>query len=254
MEWKSIFWAGLIIFFMTGCKDPAPGPEPDPCLDAQPFTAHINMYEHVGDSLIRTDRALLYNVVTFEASAGYTFRWSIGEDDRNFEGRTVTLRFLEDAVGPVPVRLYVTSRPNPCVPDDNGLDTVEQVLRIIPWYEAPIIGKYKGQFASRPGEEQVVEIKYISPEEVPEAEPHGGFQFLDINKGCVIDYQLFHRLKRGAMAMGFNAYDNYIDDCRGPKAWYFLEHPDTLSLECSYAEVNSTERFYDSFRGSRVRD
>ncbi len=180
---------GLVSTLCLACQEQNVEPVPDPCAEAQPFTAQIVMKEHVGDSLIETDRILLYNEVTFETQGrGYqSYQWTIGEDDRVFTSSRVTLRFLEDAVGPINVRLIAEGTPNPCLVGDNGMDTVEQVLQVIPWSEAPIVGRYRGAFASNPNDNtQVVEVRYISVKEDPSTEPFGGFELVNINKGCYL--------------------------------------------------------------------
>ena len=231
-------------------------PAPDPCAEAQPFTAHFAIKEHVGDSLIETDRSLLYNNVTFEAPGGYqSYQWTIGEDDRTFTTSKVTLRFTEDAVGSIPVRLIAEGKPNPCVVGDNGMDTVEQVLQVIPWSQTPIVGRYQGAFASDPeGNTQVVEIRYISVEEDPSTEPFGGFELVNINKGCHLNRRSVFQMSRGARAMGFNAHEDFIDGCKGPAAWLKLNALDTLSVIYSYGELGNINRLEDQFTGIRIKE
>jgi len=53
-----VWWLGLLLLVGVACKEDE-APPPDPCTEAQPFTADFTILEHVGDSLIATDSVLL---------------------------------------------------------------------------------------------------------------------------------------------------------------------------------------------------
>jgi hypothetical protein len=118
--------------FMYQCKEKVELPSPtDPCLALEPVTANFLIKEAVGDSLVETDRVLMFNSVQFEAIGAYdSYEWQVGTDERTFTDKKFSLRFMDDATGStVPVRLIVKGKPNStCFPSDNGIDTIHQKL------------------------------------------------------------------------------------------------------------------------------
>ncbi len=229
---------------------------PDPVVNKDPFDADFTVNEHVGDSLVATDSVLIYSVVSFEPIIAYdTYQWTVGEDERTFTEPTVTLRFTEESEGTILVRLIAKGKANPLVKDDDGIDTVAHTFHVIPWSEAPIIGKYQGYFASQPDDKtQVVEVRYISPQEDPSTEPFGGFELINVNQGCELTRNSgVVQLSRGARACNFDAYQNFIGKCTGPDAWLKLQSSDTLNIDYSYGELGSSNRFKDQFTGVRVK-
>lgn len=254
-------YSAVLLLFCFSCKDEPEVPL-DPCQDAQPFTANFHIEEHVGDSLVVSDSILFYNLVTFEAPGFYSsFEWKIGEDVRTFDTRRVTLRFLEDAVGEIPIRLIATGPPNTtCYPMDNGIDTLEQTLHVITWKQAPMIGKYKGYFDSNPDDDQqVVEIKFISSQEDISYEPFGGFELINIDKGCfpfpkINNTNLWNFINRGVKAMKFDASHTYFYECNAPIAWLTLQSKDTLNVDFTYGELGTESRIQDKFIGVRVNE
>lgn len=258
-------YISAFLLFCFACKDEPEIPLVDPCLDAQPFSASFLIQEHVGDSLVVTDSTLFYNLVTFQAPGNYSaYEWKIGEDERTFTTSRVKLLFLDDMVGEIPVRLIARGAPNTaCFPEDNGIDTIEQTLHVIAWKDAPIIGKYQGYFASNPADDQqVVEVKFITLEEDIRYEPFGGFELINIDKGC-LPYPitnntiLWNYINRGAKALEFNAYNftrKYFYNCNAPNAWLTLQGEDTLKVDFTYGQLGTDDRFKDKFTGVRVNE
>ena len=251
----------LALLFMGSCNENPTPPDPyDPCEYERPISADFLILENVGDSLVATDSVLLYSFVTFRAK-GYatSYRWKIGEDERVFTDRKVQLRFLDDAVGEIIVQLIVEGTPNTkCFPTDNGTDTVEYTFHVVEWGDAPIIGKYEGYFESNPAKkDEIVELKYTSPQEDPKAGPFGSFELYNINKGCNMpkthEMSVWARVQRGARAFRFDA--NYAGEvnnfynCDAPNAWLSLNGSDTLVVDFSYSATDRTVRIDDKYIG-----
>jgi len=251
--------AGLLV--ITACEKENP-PPPDPCKEISPITADFIIQENVADSLVETDSVLMYNSVTFQATGSPgTYTWKIGRDERTFSGHAVSLRFLDDAVGEIPVQLIVEGRPKTeCFPEDDGIDTLVQTFHVIEWGEAPIIGKYEGYFESNPDKkDEIVEVKFITPEEDISFEPNGGFELINIDMGCKPfprekNTSLWNYISRGARALKFDAYEgsrSYFYNCNAPNAWLDLYSSDTLVIDFTYGSIGTEERFEDKFIGVR---
>src|SRR5687768_709969 len=178
----------LIIFCwilcLSGCEK-TPEPEPDKCKDAVRFEADFSTFETVGDSLIPTDKILLYSPVTVRPKEEYaTYHWQIGNDQNVSTNKQYTLLFTELATD-VEVRLIATRPASECFPDDKTIDTVYHTFSVVPWGEAAIIGRYVGSYSRTPNLVDTVEIKYTATAESPA--PYGEFNVLNINRGCDIE-------------------------------------------------------------------
>lgn len=247
------------LFIITACEKE--NPQIDPCAETIPITADFLIQENVGDSLVVTESVLLYNSVTFQATrSASSYTWKIGEDERTFTEPIVQLHFLDDAVGEIFVQLVVEGSPNTeCFPEDDGIDTLVRTFHVIEWNDAPIIGKYEGYFESKPEKkDEIVEVKYTSPEEDPKAGPYGDFELYNINKGCNLVPQEYNasvwvREKRGARAFRFDAnYGgtvNYLYNCDAPNAWLNLYSSDTLVIDFTYSSPERDKRLEDRFIG-----
>ena len=256
MKHSWVFLSSFLLFLLVlACRPESPGPVKEPCEDASPFTANFQILEMVGDSLIETDQVLMFNRVQFRSRRRYrSYTWKIGEDQRVFTDPTVTLRFDKDALGPITVTLIATTNEsNSCFPDDNKIDTLTKTFTVISWDKAPITGEYVGTFGQEPTEKQVVEVRYISPFENVRYEPYGGFELININKGCNLDVKptVWGELDRGAYAMYFDGYGTYHDGCLGPMAWLRLYGKDSLLVRFSTGTLDSKERTSDIFFGVR---
>ena len=246
----------VLCLFMFACK-PTP-PSPIVCENATPFTADFQILENVGDSLIETDKVLMFNRVQFSSKKRYrTYQWQIGTDPRSFNDPEVSLVFHEDAIGLIPITLIATTAENnPCFPDEPKIDTLTKFFQVIEWKDAPIIGKYEGTFSSNSNDIQIVEVRYISKEENVRYEPYGGFQLINVNKGCNLEANptVWSSSDRGSSAMYFDAYGTYHDGCLGPLAWLRLVGNDTLQVEFSTGTLSSSsQRNYDTFTGIRLK-
>ena len=230
----------------------------DPCRDAKLFEADFTIKEHVGDSLVETDVVLAYNLVTIEAKEDYdSYEWSIGGDTRTYTSKSVTLRYLDDAVGPIDVSLVAKKKPSECLPTDPGIDVVRKRFTVLPWGQAPIIGRYRGYFGSDNArrDPQVVEVAFVPEEVMPGSPPSafGSFVFININKGCNPDAKhLTRTLERGARTIWYQGFVG--EGCLNPSAWFGLQGNDTLKVSFSQkVNANVETRTADTFTGTRVR-
>lgn len=256
----------LSLLWLAMCREkPEPVRPVDPCLGKKPVTADFTIKENVGDSLVETNQVLMYNFATFEAVGEYdSYEWQIGDDERVFTGKKVSLLFLDHLAGlRIPVRLTVKGQPDrSCFPTGKSVDTLTKSFTVIRYEQAPIVGRYEGYFGSDQNTKEVVEVKYVSPEEVPVSEPFGGFDLTNINRGCnttgilINNFSVWNSIDRGSRALRFDAYRGasvYVYDCQAPEAWLRLRGNDTLVVNFSTGQLGSTVRNKDHFVGSRIR-
>lgn len=81
---KFIILALPLLFVLAGCKRTMVPPDPpkDPCSTFTYVAPKILVRERVGDSLVLTDKVLIYNTAVFETSEKYErYEWLIGEDE-----------------------------------------------------------------------------------------------------------------------------------------------------------------------------
>lgn len=243
----------IFVLLLAACK----ADKLDPCEGVPRLSADFKIQEVVGDSLIETDKVLMFGYVTFSMPnvALRSYKWTIGEDPREFTDRNVTLRFPREAIGKIDVQLIVsTSSPNSCFPDDPLVDTVVKSFEVIDWKDAPMIGKYEGAFGSTPNMKDTVELRFISMEENIKYEPYGGFELININKGCNLnpDTPGLWQGGRGVYATSFEARSSYFYGCNGVDAWLMLQGEDTLKVDFSTGNLDNEDRSQDSFLGIRI--
>jgi len=253
-KWLSFLIIASPLFF-SRCEK-TPEPKPDKCKDAVRFEADFATYEAVGDSLIPTDKILLYTTVTVRPKEEYdTYHWQIGNDQNVSTNKQYTLLFTELANN-VEVRLIATRATTDCFPDDKTIDTVYHSFSVVPWGEAAIIGRYLGSYSRTPNLVDTVEIKYTATAESPA--PYGEFNILNINRGCDIE-----KYPNGACPgynRGYRAFEITSRDCKkcpGTKGLVVLTDSDTIEANLTYGDTTKwgtvpLPRLEDTFLGVRV--
>ncbi len=115
----------------------------NPCLGVK--KANFKMFEIVKDSLFETDKALTYNYVVFQADEDYeSYTWTIGDDPTIRTTKKVRVFFPEPTI-PLTIRLVAKRKPRPdCIPNDDGIDTIEKTFQAVKYNDALILGKYQG--------------------------------------------------------------------------------------------------------------
>ena len=133
----------VLLLFLGNCQKCKKDPAPDPCLGVK--KANFKIYETVKDSLFETDKAIIYNFVTFEADGDYdSYTWTIGDDTRTWTTKKVVLRFtvVTDVIN---IKLVATRKPRPdCIPNDTGTDTIIKPFQIVEHSQSLVLGKFKG--------------------------------------------------------------------------------------------------------------
>jgi hypothetical protein len=108
--------------------------------------------------------------------------------------------------GSIPVRLIATRPPNTgCFKNDDGVDTLTQVMTLMPWQDqrAPIYGKFQGSNSDAPRDTFTVRIyqgaNFYYPNN-PAAEPTN--YVVGVPKGCRYAYHNVGLTWRGFTASG----------------------------------------------------
>lgn len=244
------------VTFMSGCDE---SPADDPCRDAVPFEAGFYIKEAVGDSLVITDKALLYASVAFEAADNYDdYEWQVGSDQNVSTSKKYTLLFTE-TVDDVEVRLIAKKAAGPCFPDDKTVDTVYQTFSIVQWNDAAVIGRYAGSYERTPALKDTIEIKYTETIENPA--PFGEFNIININRGCNLDEIYPHAClgwQRGYRAFMLTSGGAYCKDCPLPIGLIKLVDENTIQAEITYGDTTQwgtspMPRLADKFIGTRIQ-
>ena len=182
---------GLAGSSLAGCRD-KPQALPDPCAGQRANPLTMQFIEAFGTPT--PDTAYNNQPVALQGpGAPYTsYQWLIGAVDQR-TGRTAVVSFDQRTLGSIPVRLIATRPPNTaCFKNDDGVDTLTQMLTLMPWRDqrAPIYGKFQGSNKDTPRDTFTVRI-YQGPNFVypnnPAAEPSN--YLLGIPKGCRTPYR-----------------------------------------------------------------
>lgn len=264
----------VALLLMIACKHSTVTPF-DPCKDAVPFKAGLQISEIHGDSLVETDTVLINTTVSFKATSPLlnyaTFEYQIGGAPAIItEKKEVRLYFDDRNVSPgdlIKVRLIAKGVPNTkCFPNDKSVDTIEKSFRIIHWKDAPIIGKYAGYFGSdvNKTDKQVVEVRYLKPDSLY---TYGSFDLFNIDKGCNSTvsnpnflpdpYNILSTLTgaRFMVISGGGRGAGFANSCHAPSGVLQLKNRDTITAKFTYSKsVNEiTPRINETFSGVRIK-
>ena len=198
---------GLSVVFFACQKNEL---KPDICEDAEQFQADFSILEAVGDSLVITDKVLLYSSVSFQAGGDYDgYEWRVGNDQNVSNKKIYTLLFSE-IQSDIEVRLIATKAASPCFPIDKTVDTAFHIFSVVPWENAAILGKYVGSYGRTPQLIDTVEISYAATAENPD--PFGEFNILNINQGC--DVEKYPHQACPGWSRGYRAFAIKTDLCK----------------------------------------
>ncbi len=260
------------VLLVIACRHHAVVPH-NPCRDAVPFKAGLQISEIRGDSLVETDTVLINTTVSFKAKTPLlsyaTFEYRIGAMDTVTDKNEVRLYFDDRNVSPgelIKVRLIAKGKPNlACFPNDKSVDTVEKSFRIIHWKDAPIIGKYAGYFGSDKAktDKQVVEVRYLKPDSLY---TYGSFELFNIDKGCNTTitnpyllpnpYNVFSK-RTGAKFMVFSGGGEsggvFVNSCHAPAGVLLLKSRDTVTAKFTYSKAPGELRINETFEGVRIK-
>jgi hypothetical protein len=167
-------------------KDIAPEPCTDPrnptcdnynpCIDAQPTSADFTIEEivdgddagYLGQELrYPTDTGCTNNPIVFTCKQKADSTWWIFDDVEMRpewqQKRSFTQKFF-NPFNPFDIqRVKITcvvkrNKPNPCFPDDNGMDTVSKMFTNVHPFQAGFRGKFLGTLKHKPDSSFVVDI------------------------------------------------------------------------------------------------
>jgi len=168
------------------CNDPRNKacPNYNPCLDAKETSAAFTMEENVVLNLNRrlmapnhfirydTDTCKRWNDIIFTCTQKADSIWWIFEDDemrpqwqqkQSFSIKFGSPRVFQTQPEQVKIRCIVkNNKPNPCIPNDNGIDTFTRYMVYMPVYQAGFIGTYSGSLSSNPDSVFKLTLKFDS--------------------------------------------------------------------------------------------
>ena len=159
---------------MQSCnhKDDPVKPKPiDTCEGRRNLVPEIIIYENrakANSPVLVKDTVLTANDISFEAPEGFSeYSWRIGDDEREFNVRKISFRFLEPW-GFLSLRLIV-KYPLECFNYPKEYDTLYRSIYIKHLYKAKIMGEYLGAHDDNPNDTFSVRIKIRYQEEIGRA-------------------------------------------------------------------------------------
>ena len=142
-----------------------------PCNGVLPTSAAFTMEEVVnaptngwptGDRIVYdTDTCRNWNNIVFTCTQKADSIWWIFDDTEMRpewqQKQSFSIRFGSPG-GPLqtePERVKITcvvknNKPNPCFPDDSGIDTFTRYMVYMPWWQTGFIGRFRGSFTYKP--------------------------------------------------------------------------------------------------------
>jgi hypothetical protein len=252
----------LMLLAFVACKKKQSDPEiPDP-------PASFKIEENVGGKWVETPSVLVYNGVRFTASDLYeSYKWTIGYDTRTFTTRVTGLSFPDGGDNFVNIRLIAKKKAQHIKDTkDDGVDTLTRTMSILKWEESRIIGRYKGHVTTRPDDEFIMSVKYITYGSEP------GFYIKGINKDCVgspegslyggsTRYYANEGLENcvpGATGLYFNANGWVGGGCKNPMGLAYLTSQNDIQVDYQITEQDAQDwknfiKTNETFVGTRIQ-
>jgi hypothetical protein len=159
MKNKTYFTIGLLLLgllvALLGCRPDKKDDPVNPCAKAKLPQAVIMVddgsKEYYPDSteFFSLDTVDAY-AVRFSCTTSYDeYAWTVGTDPKVHQTKSFTLRF-NDAYNNIKVQLIGKRKPNECIPNDDGIDTVVKYITTVWPDRRPIHGTYLGYNESDP--------------------------------------------------------------------------------------------------------
>ena len=188
MKQITLLCVSIVLLFMVSCKKKTPI---DPCANYDnkiPYAA-ISCQVNV-DFLVEVDTILTFegagNPVLFKTTKPYnSYKWTIGNDDRTWTTPTVYLTFMGEGGGNTPITMIGKRTPDPCNPNDKGIDTLRTKLYVKRWNAfyptEPYMfeGVWSGYLTKEPNRKFDITIKNW-----PEEDYYDGLRIHNIPLGC----------------------------------------------------------------------
>lgn len=158
------FVFAVFVLVVCSCKKK----HDNPCEGLLPPKAEFAFKEILTDTAFYADTVFRDNYVNFVALKNYkSFLWKIGDDPRNFTSAGFNLSFINN-LGTINVTFTGHDAPNKqCFPDDNGMYQGTKPLTIVEQFNkatltvSPLVGRYRGAFATTPSDTFTVRINYF---------------------------------------------------------------------------------------------
>lgn len=254
-----LFFLGVGLIGISGCREDCTDetnidcPNYDPCYWERPTSADFTITQGVGYNEQRSyfsSDTFMTGFITLQALGNLDgYEWHIGSDNRIFEGKTVELDY-SPYTGWVDVMLIGKNIiKEGCLPDDNGIDTVQKSFYLVPYNTTLLTGKYKGVSLSHPSDtfefdfdlDMSVNPFIFGPSQFPKGcfRPYG---MMD----CAIRYRHFFMFDMGSA--GF---------CPQPSGTGKLSLDNTLTIVYDYSgddnnnKTNIIKR--DTFIGRKIQ-
>jgi len=247
---RSLFLlSGAALLGLAACHRDSPAP--NPCLSQLANPLRFRFLEGYGTPT--PDTAYTKQDITFEGpGAPYTsYKWKVGNDARVFTKQKFSLYFYDTELGRYPVRL-IAKRPlnKACFPNDDGVDTLTQVLTLVPLSRrSPLYGKYLGANSDAPTDTFTIRL-FLGPNRAapndPAAEPYTYLR--NLSKGCQSPYFDIGSSWRG---INFN-YGRADFSCNTETGTGYLTTRDSIRIDYERSEPYPVRKSH-VFRGRRVR-
>jgi hypothetical protein len=191
-----LFQIVFIAFYATQCCPDDPKPI-DPCAGLTPFEAGFDLGDFDSDTLYVTDTITSFTLGVRAHGDYKSYRWKIGNDDREWNTKSFSLNFGLLLVGQSYNVTLIAQAPDnltQCFPNSPQLDTVIKSFYLgCVKYGCPegarelmsgCLGDWKGNFEDEPNDQFMVTIKDFGP--LNHSNPSLPFHYAVINlpKGC----------------------------------------------------------------------
>ncbi|MFT6961589.1 MAG: hypothetical protein ACJAWV_001304 [Flammeovirgaceae bacterium] len=248
-----MLFATAIIWQLQACDDenlnPCNGEEKAPTTFSMGTRFYIDSFD-TKDTLIATDTVFDFQLVGFVAPVEYYYaEWKIGFDDRVFKGTEFSLRF-PDLVNNLEIRMIGRRARNPCILNDDGVDTLYRYLTVKD-RAGLFFGDYRGVLQNAPMD--TFNVRFVD-------DPIRGIQSININRGCDFVKKNISapiRISYKILYLGYSrdTYSYEVDGCKDPRGWARLDETgDILTIDYtigSNKDINS-ERIPLKFIGKRI--
>ena len=229
-------------FALSCCKDK--------CDNMQPVKATFTMNQEIEGKLYLVDNGDTIRKaedITFIAdiqdTAGVSFEWKIGTDNRVFTKKKFKLEF--DVNETIKVRLITKKQPNPdCFPMDDGIDTTEQTFTAIDSTLIP--GDYIGYNKSNPND--IFTVNFIN-DRIKDR------QYVDnLPKGCIRTDKNYSANNWGAgyRVAGIGQTNDTTKDCPGISGIARLAKDNrTITIDYTFWDDSKKQFINEQFIGTK---
>ncbi|ALW85248.1 hypothetical protein AUC43_09155 [Hymenobacter sedentarius] len=238
---------------LAACHRKGEEPAPVPC-GASPAPSGFTIENNINNTLFACD-TIFPSVVRLSAAPAYSsVVWQIGTDPRVYTQKAFNVTFPPTSVGTVAIRCIGTRPVNRrCFPHDDGVDTVTQVLTVMPLNpyapHAAIEGKFLGATTDAPRDTFTVRI-FVGRDVLYPSQP--ALFLVNLNKGCPGTSM---DISAGYQGLVFNqGVGNAV--CHGVYGVGHIDLQDRTKIRFDYSEQatpGSAAQISKAFIGTRVR-